>query len=194
MFHISLFPWYPTHLPPTTSILFKVEIIISEWGCVRHFCLPLTSVYVKLSKTRWRKPLQMEDATCITSCAVITHRRPLILLRGSAAQLSRKNDQEFGRKLLIIVGLMTHLQSRGLHSAGIWMGLIWDEWAHFRWGPLHRQCGYPLNKTICRENRTNVAFWHGNLWRSRPSVNADDSTFALFSTITSWEMLFWDTC
>lgn len=45
----------------------------------RHFCLPLTSVYVKLSKIKWRKPLQMEDATCIRLCAVITHRATINL-------------------------------------------------------------------------------------------------------------------
>lgn len=150
MFQISLFPSYAPHLPPTTSILFKVEIITSERWCVwRHFCLPLKSMYGNLFENKMKEPTSNgECCPYRIVCCNPSESDQLIFLRGSVAELSKKNYLEFGRKFLIIVGLITHLQSRDLHSAGTWMGLISDEWANSRWGPLHPSCSYPLNKTI----------------------------------------------
>lgn len=156
MIHVPhfTFPLIPTSFAPTTSIHFKVEIIISEHGCcLVHVCVCHWRVSVLISRKQDEGTHFKWSMLPVSGCVLQSPwERPLIHLRGAVARFSTQNRPELGRKCLIIAQLITHLQSRGLLN-----------WPNFRWGPFHTSCSYPLYKTIRKENLKNVTSWHKNL-------------------------------
>lgn len=133
-----------------------VDIFVCRWR-----------VYLKLSKTRWRKPLQMEDTTCITSCAVITHRATINPFERLCSPVLQKESPRIWKEI-------SHYYWVNDASSVKRPPFCWNlNMAHLRWvGPFQTRASLSPIWLSTQQNNLqrkskNVAFWQRNLCRSQ---------------------------